>query len=46
MPTDRPTFEALKDFLAETSPILVKARDSLHEEGKKLDHDGNFDKDI
>ena len=36
MPTDRPTFEALKDFLAETSPILVKARDSLHEEGKML----------
>ena len=34
MPTDRPTFEALKDFLAETSPILVKARESLHEEGK------------
>ena len=36
MPTDRPTFEALKDFLAETSPILVKARDGLHEEGKML----------
>ena len=34
MPTDRPTFEALKDFLAETSPIQVKARDNFHEEGK------------
>ena len=33
MPTDRPTFEALKDFLAETSPILVKARDCIREEG-------------
>merc|ERR1719342_59547 len=36
MPTDRPTFEALKDFLAETSPIQVKARDSIHEEGKMI----------
>jgi len=36
MPTDRPTFEALKDFLAETSPIVVKARESLQEEGKLL----------
>ena len=34
MPTDRPTFEALKDFLAETSPVQVKARDNLREEGK------------
>jgi len=36
MPTDRPTFEALKDFLAETSPVIVKARESLQEEGKLL----------
>lgn len=36
MPTDRPTFEALKDFLAETSPVMVKARESLQEEGKLL----------
>ena len=36
MPTDRPTFEALKDFLAETSPIQVKARDCIHEEGKMV----------
>jgi len=36
MPTDRPTFEALKDFLAETSPVIVKSRESLQEEGKLL----------
>ena len=36
MPTDRPTFEALKDFLAETSPIQVRSRDNYHEEGKMI----------
>lgn len=34
MPTDRPTFEALKDFLAETIPIVVRAREGLEEEGR------------
>ena len=34
MPTDRPTFEALKDFLAETTPIWVKAREGQEEEGR------------
>ena len=34
MPTDRPTFEALKDFLAETIPVLVKAREGLEEDGR------------
>lgn len=34
MPTDRPTFEALKDFLAETVPVLVRAREALDEEGR------------
>ena len=34
MPTDRPTFEALKDFLAETVPVIVKAKETYVEEGK------------
>ena len=34
MPTDRPTFEALKDFLAETVPVLVKAREGMDEDGR------------
>ena len=34
MPTDRPTFEALKDFLAETVPVLVRSREGLEEEGR------------
>jgi len=25
MPTDRPTFDAIKDFLLETAPVVVKA---------------------
>ena len=32
MPTDRPTFEALKDFLAETVPVIVRARETFMEE--------------
>lgn len=34
MPTDRPTFEALKDFLMETAPVVVKALQSFSEENK------------
>jgi len=34
MPVDRPTFEALKDFLAETVPVIVKAREGFEESGK------------
>jgi len=34
MPTDRPTFEALKDFLMETAPSVVKAVQSFQEENK------------
>ena len=34
MPTDRPTFEALKDFLNETVPLVVRARQPVSEEGK------------
>ena len=34
MPVDRPTFEALKDFLAETVPVIVKAREGFEEGGK------------
>jgi activated CDC42 kinase 1 len=34
MPTDRPTFEALKDFLAETMPTMVRAREGVEEEGR------------
>ena len=42
MPTDRPTFEALKDFLAETMPTLVRARDSVEEEGKMVVEKGDI----
>ena len=34
MPTDRPTFGALKDFLMETAPAVVKAVQSFQEENK------------
>merc|ERR1719319_1280359 len=34
MPTDRPTFEALKDFLAETVPVIVRAKETFVEEGR------------
>ena len=34
MPTDRPTFEALKDFLVETAPPVLKAVQSFSEENK------------
>ena len=34
MPTDRPTFEALKDFLMETAPPVLKAVQSFAEENK------------
>ena len=33
-PTDRPTFEALRDFLTETSPLVVKVTHSFAEPGK------------
>jgi hypothetical protein len=36
MPTDRPTFEALKDFLMETAPPVVKAVQSFAEENKMV----------
>ena len=42
MPTDRPTFEALKDFLAETMPIMVRAREPVQEEGKLAVHKGDI----
>ena len=34
IPTDRPTFDALKDFLMETAPPVVKAIQSFSEESK------------
>ena len=34
IPTDRPTFDALKDFLMETAPPVVKAVQSFTEENK------------
>ena len=34
MPTDRPTFEALKDFLAETVPVIVRSLEPFEEQGK------------
>ena len=34
IPTDRPTFDALKDFLMETAPPVVKAIQSFSEENK------------
>lgn len=33
-PTDRPTFEALKDFLTETAPSVMKATHDFEEEGR------------
>lgn len=33
-PTDRPTFEALKDFLTETAPVVMKATNNFKEDGK------------
>ena len=42
MPTDRPTFEALKDFLAETMPIMVRAREVVNEEGKMAVQKGDI----
>ena len=33
MPTDRPTFEALKDFLAETVPVIVRSLEPFDEQG-------------
>jgi hypothetical protein len=43
MPTDRPTFEALKDFLMETAPAVVKAVQSFSEENKLVRHFDQFD---
>ena len=34
IPTDRPTFEALKDYLMETAPAVVKVVQPFHEENK------------
>ncbi|TRY70427.1 hypothetical protein TCAL_09298 [Tigriopus californicus] len=33
-PTDRPTFEALKDFLTETAPSVMKATHDFEEDGR------------
>merc|ERR1719457_43489 len=41
MPTDRPTFEALKDFLAETVPVIVRSLEALDEQGKMLIEPGD-----
>ncbi len=40
-PTDRPTFEALKDFLTETAPPVMRITHSFAEEGKMATERGD-----
>ena len=42
IPTDRPTFEALKDYLMETAPLVVKVCQSFNEDNKLAMELGNL----